>query len=156
MEVYHTSNMLVEKPDTVHSRKELDFGTGFYFTTMRQQAEKYALRFIKRNEQPLLNIYELNEDWSNWNVKYFQSYNEEWLSFVMKCRNGEIVEDYDMVIGGIANDKVFDTIDLYTDGLISKEEALNRLAYEKPNIQYCIRTDSMLQECLTFKQAIKL
>ena len=54
MEVYHTSNIRVENPDTMHSRRELDFGPGFYFTTIRQQAEKYAFRFTRRNEQAWL------------------------------------------------------------------------------------------------------
>ena len=61
-----------------------------------------------------------------------------------------------MIVGGVADDKVFDTVDLYTDKLISKDEALRRLAYVKPNIQYCIRTDAMLKQCITFKEAIKL
>ncbi len=46
MEVYHTSSVCIEHPDTTHSRKELDFGPGFYFTTIRYQAEKYAARFL--------------------------------------------------------------------------------------------------------------
>ncbi len=103
-----------------------------------------------------MNIYDFLEEWSDWKVKLFERYNEEWLDFIMRCRNGETVGDYDLIVGGIADDKVFDTVDLYTDGLISKEEALKRLAYEKPNIQYCIRTDAMLNECLIYKESIPL
>lgn len=156
MEVYHTSNQCVSCPDTAHSRKELDFGPGFYFTTIRHQAEVYAFRFLRRNEPAWLNVYEFSEEWTDWKVKLFKHYDEEWLDFVMTCRNGEVVGDFDLIVGGIADDKVFDTIDLYTDALISKEEALKRLSYMKPNIQYCIRTDSMLEQCLTFKEVIQL
>lgn len=156
MEVYHTSDVVVQHPDTLHSRKDLDFGPGFYFTSIRLQAEKYALRFLRRNKSAWMNVYDFSEDWSGWKVKVFSSYNEEWLDFVMKCRNGEVVGDFDMVVGGIADDKVFDTVDLYTEALISKEEAIKRLAYMKPNIQYCIRTDVMLHQCLTFKEAINI
>lgn len=156
MEVYHTSNIRVENPDTMHSRRELDFGPGFYFTTIRQQAEKYAFRFTRRNEQAWLNIYDFSECWNGWLVKLFDCYDEEWLDFVIACRNGEVAGDYDLIVGGVADDKVFDTVDLYTDKLISKDEALRRLAYVKPNIQYCIRTDAMLKQCITFKEAIKL
>ena len=60
------------------------------------------------------------------------------------CRKGKDTTDYDVVIGGIANDKIFKTIDLYFTGDISKEEALNRLKYEKPNNQYCLRTTRAL------------
>jgi len=156
MEVYHTSDVIVEHPDTIHSRDALDFGRGFYFTSIRGQAVKYAYRFIRRNKSAWLNVYDFSNDWSGWKVKTFTEYNEEWLDFVMKCRNGEAVGDFDLIIGGIADDKVFDTVDLYTEALISKDEAIRRLAYISPNIQYCIRTDAMLQQCLTFKEAISI
>ena len=55
-----------------------------------------------------------------------------------------------MIIGGIANDRVIFTLDRYFMGEISQEEALGLLKFERPNIQYCIRSDRMLQECLTF------
>lgn len=154
IEVYHTSDVVVECPDTVHSRMNLDFGPGIYFSSIRCQAEKYALRFLRRNKQAWMNVYDFSEDWSEWNVKIFSDYNEEWLDFVMNCRNGEVVGNFDLIVGGIADDKVFDTVDLYTEALISKAEAIKRLSYIKPNIQYCVRTDAMLRRCLIFKEAI--
>ena len=48
MRIYHASNVVVDNPDTVHSRDYLDFGRGFYLTTIREQAEKYGLRFLRR------------------------------------------------------------------------------------------------------------
>ena len=50
------------------------------------------------------------------------------------------ISDYDIVIGGVANDKVFNTVELYFDGLIDKNEALKRLRYEEPNLQICFRS----------------
>ena len=64
--------------------------------------------------------------------------------------------DYDMVVGGIANDRVILTLDRYFAGEISQEEALGLLKYEKPNVQYCIRSERMLQECLTFIESKEL
>ena len=55
-----------------------------------------------------------------------------------------------MVVGGIANDRVIITLDRYFSGEISQEEALGLLRFEKPNIQYCIRSERMLKDCLTF------
>ncbi len=156
IEVYHTSNVIVEHPDTLHSRKELDFGSGFYFTSLRVQAEKYAQRFSRRGQTAWLNVYNFDENWDDWKVKIFNKYDEEWLDFVMNCRAGETVGNYDMVIGGIANDKVFDTLNLYIDKLIQKEDTLRRLAFEQPNIQYCIRTNAMIEKCITFKDCIQL
>lgn len=156
IEVYHTSDVIVEHPDTKHTRKDLDFGPGFYFTSIRYQAEKYAHRFLRRNKPAWMNVYDFSENWNNWKVKTFNEYDEEWLDFVMKCRNGEVIGDFDLIVGGIADDKVFDTVDLYTEALISKEEAIKRLTYIKPNIQYCVRTDAMLQQCLIFKEAVRI
>lgn len=156
MKVYHSSNMRVKHPDTAHSRRELDFGPGFYFTTMRPQAEKYALRFINRGEPAWLNIYDLNYETSEWRIKRFEHYDEEWLDFVLQCRKGNITACYDMIIGGIANDKVFETVDMFFAGLLPQTEALRRLVFEKPNIQYCIRTAAMLNKCITFIEAIAL
>ena len=51
---------------------------------------------------------------------------------------------YNLVLGGIANDKVFNTIELYLDHLIDEEEAIKRLRFEKPNLQYCFRTEKAL------------
>ena len=36
------------------------------------------------------------------------------------------------------------------NGEISQNEALGLLRFEKPNVQYCIRSERMLQECLTY------
>ena len=57
--------------------------------------------------------------------------------------------DYDIVIGGIANDRVIVTLDRYFAGELSQEETLGLLRFEKPNIQYCIRSERMIKECLT-------
>ena len=79
------------------------------------------------------------------NIKKFDGYSEEWLDFVLKCRTGKDTTDYDIVIGGVADDNVFNTVELYFDGLIDKKEALKRLRYEKPNLQDCFRTAQALK-----------
>lgn len=38
MKLYHSSNVIVEHPDTQHSRLYLDFGRGFYLTSLHEQA----------------------------------------------------------------------------------------------------------------------
>lgn len=65
--------------------------------------------------------------------------------FVLNCRSRKDNTDYDIVIGGVANDKVFNTVELYFEGLIDKKEALNRLRYEKPNLQVCFRSEEVLK-----------
>ncbi len=61
---------------------------------------------------------------------------------------GKDNSDFDIVIGGIANDKVIQTLDRYFEGELSENETLGLLKYERPNIQYCIRSQKMLDDCL--------
>lgn len=156
MRIYHASDVVVSHPDITHSREYLDFGKGFYLTTIYEQAEKYAQRFLRRKRDAWVNTYDLDEDWSRWNVLRFDSYDKDWLVFVSKCRMGQDVGDYDLVIGGIANDRVIVTIDRYFAGELSQEAALGLLKFEKPNIQYCIRSEEMIQSCLTYIKSEKL
>lgn len=151
MILYHSSNVIVEYPDTAHSRKYLDFGRGFYLTSIYDQAVRYAQRFKRRSQEAWLNSYEFSlKDEFQWNIARFDTYDKNWLDFVAQCREGKDVGNYDMIIGGIANDRVIITLDRYFANEISQEEALGLLKFEKPNIQYCIRSEKMLQECLTY------
>lgn len=156
MKLYHTSTLTVEKPDMAHSRDYLDFGRGFYLTSMSDQAIRYGDRFRRRGREAWLNTYEFEANLDEWRILRFDSYDKGWLDFVAECRAGNDNSDYDIVIGGIANDKVIQTLDRYFIGEISQEDALGLLKYEKPNIQYCIRSERMLNECLTFIDSKKL
>ena len=46
MIVYHGSNVIVDSPDVEHSFRTLDFGKGFYVTTVKEQAERWARRKV--------------------------------------------------------------------------------------------------------------
>lgn len=156
MKLYHSSDVMVDKPDTLHSREFLDFGKGFYLTSIEDQAIKYAQRFVRRQRDAWVNTYEFEIDLSQWKVCHFHSYDREWLDFVSKCRAGNDNTDFDLIIGGIANDKVIQTLDRYFMGELSDEDTLGLLRYEKPNIQYCIRSQHMLNECLQHIESRKL
>lgn len=156
MKLYHSSNMRIERPDTLHSRNYLDFGKGFYLTSLREQAVKYAQRFIRREQNGWLNIYDFTFNMRDWNAQIFDSYDKAWLDFVSRCRGGEDDTGYDIVIGGIANDKVIQTLDRYFEGELTENETLGLLRYEKPNNQYCIRSQELLDSCLKHLESIQL
>ena len=143
-------------PDTVHSREYLDFGKGFYLTSLQDQAVKYAGRFIRRGKDAWLNAYEFSYNPGEWKILEFDSYDNEWLEFISKCRSGKDTTDYDLIIGGIANDKVIRTLDRYFAGELSVEATLGVLKYEKPNNQYCIRSQKMLDTCLKHIESFKI
>ena len=156
MILYHGSNMIIEHIDLDKSKPNKDFGKGFYLTSLYDQAVKYAQRFKRRKKQAWLSTYNLDFEPEDWKILQFDSYNREWLRFVSKCRSGQDDSDYDIVIGGIADDKVIQTIERYFAGELSEDEALGLLKYEKPNNQYCIRSQRMLDECLKHTQSEEL
>lgn len=145
MILYHGSFLEVAHPDLVHSRPNVDFGRGFYVTPLYEQAAKWCRKFKHRGKAGIINNYKFDESKANeLKTMIFASYSEEWLDFVLNCRSGNDLTDYDLVVGGVANDKVFNTVELFFDGLINKEEAIHRLRYEKPNLQICFRTEKAL------------
>ncbi|MDR0962437.1 MAG: DUF3990 domain-containing protein [Mediterranea sp.] len=156
MKLYHASPLIITQPDIYHSREHLDFGKGFYLTSIYEQARKYAMRFLLRQQEAYVNEYLLDDNLTSFNVKVYDNYNGEWLEYVGKCRKGMPDEGFDVVEGGIANDRVFNTIDLYFAGTMSKDDALGRLAFERPNHQLCILNQDVITKHLHFIRAEKI
>lgn len=160
MKVYHGSTEKITSPLVNVGRKNLDFGQGFYVTNLKQQAISWATRPANQGEKKYLNIYELdieNIDPSIYRILHFNKYGRKWLDFVVANRKGQGAwKDYDLVEGGIANDRVFNTVELYAANLITAEEALQRLSYHKPNNQICIINQEIIERYLHFIESIKI
>lgn len=156
MRLFHTSNIIVSKPDVCHSRKHLDFGLGFYLTPLEQQARDYGQRFIRRGEPAIMNIFEFSDEMAETNRKVFSSYDGEWLDFVVACRKGMPHQQYDVIEGGIADDNVFDTVDLYLQGIYTREQALDQLIWKKPNKQFCFTSQQIIDRYLQFVKFVTL
>ena len=154
MILYHGSHSPIERPDVVFSRDNVDFGRGFYATPIREQAQNWARRFVRANGQGVLSLYELDDLAMRTAVRVceFPAYSEDWLDFIASCRKGENTGDFDVVIGDVANDKVFNTLQLFFDGLIDKNEAIKRLRFEKPDCQYCFRSQRAIETFLQYKE----
>ena len=145
MILYHGSYLEIAKPGLTHSRSNVDFGCGFYVTPLYEQAVKWCGKFKRRGKDGIVSQYEFDESReAELKTLKFDSYSEEWLDFILNCRSGKDTTDYGLVVGGAANDKVFNTVELFFDGLIDKSEAINRLRYEKSNLQICFRTEKAL------------
>ena len=157
MILYHGSYTEVIRPDILHSRRNVDFGQGFYTTPLREQAEKWCKKFKDRGQDADVSVYRFAEEkLKEYKILKFESYSEEWLDFILNCRRGEDTSDYDIVMGGVANDKVFNTVELFFDGLIDKGEAIKRLRYERPNMQIVFRTQKVIDACLRFERGERL
>jgi len=152
MILYHGSNKAIENPDLSFSRNGTDFGKGFYTTTIKFQAAKWTERFKRRYNCGIISIYEADETElrKNISVLEFKTYSDEWLDFIAESRKGILKGNYNLVIGGVANDDVFNTLKLFFENYIDKKEAIKRLQYEKPNIQYCFRSQDVIDKYLKY------
>jgi hypothetical protein len=155
MILYHGSYTAVEKPDLSFCRRATDFGQGFYTTNIKEQAIKWTENFAKNQGSGVISIYEFLKPVDKFpkeiRLLEFNTHSKRWLDFVTACRLCKPVDDnYDLIIGGVANDKVFDTLTLYFDGVILEAEAIRRLRYNKPNFQYCFKTQEIIDKYLKF------
>jgi hypothetical protein len=151
--LYHGSYTAVEAPDIWRSREKLDFGRGFYTTPFRGQAVKWTSRFTRRYGKRVVSVYEIDETAIRENLRLleFASYSEEWLNFVTLCRMGAGNNGgYDVIIGSVANDRVFDALEAYFNGFLDKAVAIQRLRYEQPNLQYCFVNQDAMDRYLRF------
>lgn len=153
MIVYHGTTEQIEQPDVKYSKKYLDFGRGFYLTTFEEQAKKWAMRkSMRQAKTAIVNIYDLKENLADYRVLTFEKENEKWLDFVCGCRKGNpLNKDYDIIIGNVADDDVFKTVDMYFRGLWDKKKVLEELRYCKMNNQICIVNQTTLNQVLMFK-----
>ena len=136
MILYHGSNVIVSEPKLIPQNRFLDFGFGFYTTTNKAQAIGFADKVYKRRKEGgrIVNIYELDETktFPACSVLNFDSANEAWLDFVSDNRAGSYNgESFDIIFGPVANDDVYTTFNLYTAGVLSKEQTLEALKIKK-------------------------
>lgn len=160
MILYHGGTEAVMQPDCKKGRPDLDFGQGFYVTLLQEQAEGFARRKARdRKGKPVISVYEFDYEAAIKDCAYlnFEFYNEAWLDFVVESRSGlKPWENYDIVEGGVANDRVIDTVELYTIGILDKASALGRLSEHQPNHQICILSQAILDKYLKFVDVIEL
>jgi hypothetical protein len=150
MTVYHGGAIAIPVPDLFHSRKAVDFGPGFYVTPIREQAVRWSEKRKRRNGSAVLSRYEFDEAAAaGLKILRFDSYSEKWLDFIVACRGLHDSSDWDLVVGGVANDKVFDTLEAFFDGFATKEQTIDKLRMQEPNLQMCFRTAAALKT-LTF------
>ena len=146
MILYHGGMEAIASPDLVHSRKAVDFGPGFYVTPIYDQARRWSEKRKRRFGMAAISKYEFDESAAaDLKVLRFESYSEAWLDFIVRCRALEDVSDWDIVSGGVANDKVFDTLEAFFDGFATKAQTIDRLRMGTPNMQLCFRTSAALQ-----------
>lgn len=149
MKLYHGSNIVVEKPKILSPDRRLDFGTGFYLTSSYEQAERWAFLTVKRRGEgkPVITSYEFDEKaLSSLKVTRFEGASAEWLKFVANNRNiKDFMDESDIVIGPVANDRTMPVIKLYFAGIYDEDETIKRLLPQKLKDQYAFKSEKALK-----------
>ena len=147
--IYHGSYCKVEQPRILQGQYTKDFGTGFYCTILETQAEKWAMKY----KSPTINKYEYREN-KNLKIKEFTLMTEEWLDFIIDCRNGK-KHNYDIVIGAMADDQVYNFIVDFIKGNITRQAFWELAKFRYPTHQIAFCTNQAL-ECIKFLESSKL
>lgn len=80
----------------------------------------------------------------NLKTKVFKEMTEEWLQFVVDCRRG-IRHEYDIVEGPMADDTIWDYVEDYMAGRISKAAFWELVKFKYPTHQIVFCTERALQ-----------
>ncbi|MBR4570637.1 MAG: DUF3990 domain-containing protein [Candidatus Riflebacteria bacterium] len=148
--VYHGSNIIVDKPKILTNGFFKDFGYGFYCTNLEKQAKRWAM--TRRNNH-IVNVYKLKE-LDAFNKLIFDSMNEDWLNFIVNCRRG-LEHNYDVVEGPMADDTIWNFIEDYIGGDISKEAFWELVKFRYPTHQIVFCNEKALQAVI-FERAYSL
>jgi hypothetical protein len=156
MIIYHGSNVVVENPRILQGERMLDFGIGFYTTSNKEQAIRWAQQVADRRtpKDQILSIYKFDSKSAERDLAIIR-FNEptgEWLDFICANRSGrESAKPYDIVFGPVANDKVYTVVQYYENGVYDKEEAIKRLKVEALFNQILFHTEKSLAYCCFIK-----
>jgi allantoicase len=149
--LYHGSLTIIDNPKIILSNRTLDFGEGFYTTSSKKQAAQWIkIRLLGKDiTQGILNSYYFDETaLTSTNIKtlHFQKPDEAWVDFVMKNRlNRNFQHSYDIVIGPVANDRVYACFNAFENGFMNKQTLISELKTYRLIDQYLFHTEKALQ-----------
>jgi hypothetical protein len=148
MKVYHGSLVVVEKPEIRVGDRYLDFGYGFYTTMNEEQAIKWTEKQKNRKGINIgyVSMYDFDIEKAEAELKIirFDKADKEWLDFVSVNRKGQCQETYDIVVGPVADDGVYEVVRFYEIGVYDLEETLKRLKVEELYNQVLFHTEKSL------------
>ncbi len=150
MEIYHGSNVVVTNPKILTNGFYKDFGYGFYCTNMERQARRWAM--TKRGNS-VLNVFRYCDD-HICNKLIFNQMNADWLAFIVNCRRG-IEHNFDIVEGPMADDTIWNFVEDYVNGDISKSAFWELVKFRHPTHQIVFCTERSLQ-CIHFERSLFL
>ena len=133
MKLYHGSHIEVKNPKILISARVGDFGRGFYTTSSFEQARRWAqIRATQEDlSAELVTVFDVPDQLfihPELRIKTFETADEEWLDFVLANRkNVDFEHEFDLVIGPVADDRVYVCLNMLEDGLADRETVIKKL-----------------------------
>ena len=145
--LYHGTAADFEQISLHKSHNRRDFGIGFYTTILEKQAKEWGYRLSLREKKKQYYVYQyIFRGSDNLRVKRFNALDKEWLEFIKENRSkGGLQHSYDVVIGPVADDNTMETVQLYLTGILTANEAVERLKYNQVNNQVSFHTEKALR-----------
>ena len=145
--LYHGTAADFEQISLRKSHNRRDFGIGFYTTILEKQAKEWGYRLSLREKKKQYYVYQyIFRESDNLRVKRFNALDKEWLEFIKENRSkGGLQHSYDVVIGPVADDNTMETVQLYLTGILTANEAVERLKYNQVNNQVSFHTEKALR-----------
>lgn len=147
---YQGDNKVLDEPKIYLDGSYKDFGYGFYCTNFEKQAKRWAL--TKKNKH-VVNVYSYAEN-KNLNCLIFKEMSDEWLDFVVSSRQGER-HDYDIVEGSMADDTIWNYVNDFARGFISRTAFWELVKFKYPTYQIVFCTEAALK-CLEYDRSYEL
>ena len=142
--LYHGSNCIVKEPRILMQGYTKDFGYAFYCTELINQAKRWALTF---KDTPIVNKYRYTVN-NSLSILKFTEMTDEWLDFLVDCRRG-IPHNHDIVEGPMGDDQIWDYVDDFVTGKISRAAFWELAKFKHPTHQIAFCTEQSLK-CITF------
>lgn len=150
MKLFHGSNVAVTSPKILTNGFYKDFGFGFYCTNIEKQAKRWAMN---KKKQHIVSVYQYKEN-KNLKIKEFPEMTEEWLDFIVACRNGK-THSFDIVEGPMADDTIWDYIEDFLKGNITREAFWVLVKFRYPTHQIVFCTEQALEN-ISFERSYEL
>lgn len=147
---YQGDNKVLDEPKIYLDGSYKDFRYGFYCTNFEKQAKRWAL--TKKNKH-VVNVYSYTEN-KNLNSLIFKEMSDEWLDFVVSSRQGER-HDYDIVEVPMADDTIWNYVDDFARGLISRTAFWELVKFKYPTHQIVFCTEAALK-CLEYDRSYQI
>lgn len=146
IKLFHGSDTIIPKPDLTFGRDNVDFGRGFYLSADYTASAKWACR----RTNAVCNQYELEL----YGLRIYEfTLDKTWLDFVVCHREtetptGQLAEiaRYDVLIGAIADDRLYQTLEMYVDGFVTADKAVEIMNCMDYGTQIVLKTEKAVNQ----------